>query len=70
MKITIESTNKLTHFDGVPVRVWMGTTESGVQCHVFVHRIAVREDQNAEQFERELKEQLPAGQVFDLRHVL
>lgn len=70
MKITIESTDELTHMDGVPVRVWRGTTERGVPCFVFVHRLAVREDLDVADFERELHETLPPGRVIDLRHIL
>lgn len=70
MKLTIEATEKFTHVDGVHVRVWDGVTEQGTKCIVFVHRIAVHNSENADQFERELKEQLPPVRVFDLRHVL
>lgn len=73
MKITITATEKLTDVGGVPVRLWHGVTESGTKCLVFVHRIAVDETENAEQFERELKEQMPprsATRFVDLRHIL
>lgn len=70
MNITITSTDQLTHMDGVPVRVWNGVTEKGVRCKVFVHRIAVHESADAEQFDRELKEELPPGRVIPLRNVL
>lgn len=43
MKITIESTEKVTSFHGVPVRLWDGVTENGIPCKVFVHRLAVRD---------------------------
>lgn len=39
MKLTIEATDVLTEMDGVPVRVWNGTTENGTPCEVYVHRI-------------------------------
>lgn len=70
MKMTIEATDQLTHMDGVPVRVWKGKTEGGVECFVFVHRIAVHQDADCSQFERELSERMPPGRVFDLRHIL
>lgn len=70
MKITIEATEKLTHMMGVAVRLWEGVTESGVKCKVFVHRIAVHNDDDSSQFDRELKEQMPPGRVVELRHVL
>lgn len=70
MKIMIESTDELTFMDSVPVRHWLGVTERGVRCHVFVHRIAVHEKDDAEQFDRELKEQLAPGIVIPLRNIL
>ena len=58
MTITITATDRLTEMDGVPVRVWDGVTANGIPCHVFVHRIAVREDRDCSQFEAELAEKL------------
>lgn len=70
MKLQIESTDKITEMDGVPVRVWQGTTESGVPCVVFVHRIAVSNFDDSAQFDRELAEQLPPGRVIPLSAIL
>ena len=63
MKLTIENTDKIVTLVNngteMPARVWLGHTEGGVRCHVFVTRVAVKEGQSAEayaQFERELKE--------------
>jgi hypothetical protein len=70
MKITIEATDQLTTIDGVPVRVWRGETEDGVPCQVFVHRIAVRYDQDCTRFDRELVSKLPPGRHIPLRLVL
>lgn len=70
MKLMIESTDQLTHIDGVPVRVWEGATEDGVPCKVFVHRIAVHNDEDSSAFDHALKEQLPPGRVVDLRQIL
>lgn len=70
MAIIIESTDQLIHMDGVPVRVWKGTTASGTPCFVFVHRIAGANSENQAEFERELKEQMQPGRVVDLRQVL
>ena len=70
MKITIEATGDLTCIDGVPVRVWRGETDGGVVCLVMVHRVVVRADDDTQQFERELKEQLPPGRHVDLRYIL
>lgn len=70
MKITMESTDQVTHLDGVPVRVWNGQTGAGTEVVVFVHRLAVPEWADNSPFERELQECLPPGRVVDLRNVL
>ena len=70
MQIAIESTDQLTTMDGIPVRVWKGITAQGVECVVFVHRIAVHTDADAGAFERKLKEQLPPGRHVPLAMVL
>jgi hypothetical protein len=61
MKVTLESTTKIVTFqiDGarVQTRIWEGVTERGIRCHAYVMRIAVHEDDDAAQFEEELKEQ-------------
>jgi len=69
MKIAIISTDKLTEIDGVPVRLWEGVTESGIECKVFVHRVAALNKDSA-QFEKELKAQLLPGQKIPLRNIL
>lgn len=70
MQITMESTEHLTEIDGVPVRLWEGETSWGTRCKVFVHRIAVSNEDDSAQFEEELKEQLPPGQKIPLRNIL
>ena len=69
MILTIEATDQLTHWDGVPVRVWKGKTESGVDCFVFVHRVAVHKSKDQAEFERALRE-IPPGRVVPLSAVL
>lgn len=59
MNLTITSTNVTTKMDGVEVRLWEGVTAGGVKCKVFVHRIAVHNDDDSTQFEKELQEQMP-----------
>ena len=78
MKITIENTDKLVELAiggaQVPARVWQGETESGVQVHCFVTRIAVPLDAPAEvqeQFERELQQTAPLRpelRAYDFRY--
>lgn len=73
MKITIENTEKIVTLNGVPARIWEGETQSGIRCHAYITRIAVAEDQDQEQFERELKEQkAPSAEIaaIPLRLVL
>jgi len=61
MKVTLESTTKIVTLvvDGksVPARIWEDVTERGIRCHAYVTRIAVHQDDDASQFEAELKEQ-------------
>lgn len=59
MRVQLESTTKLVEVDGVPARIWEGQTESGIRVHAFITRIAVHKDDDASQFEAELKECLP-----------
>lgn len=40
MKITLESTTKIVELNGVPARIWEGTTERGVPCFAMIMRIA------------------------------
>ena len=40
MKITIENTDKIVDLNGVPARIWEGTTDSGDPVMCFVTRIA------------------------------
>jgi hypothetical protein len=70
MRITIESTDMVTLVGNVPARLWRGRTERGVECLVFVHRIAVRRDADTAEFDRELHEQLPPGQHMALPEIL
>lgn len=70
MKMTVEATDQTTTIDGVPVRLWKGVTESGTKCEVFIHRIAVHKDEDATQFDKELKEQLPPSRHVPLWMIL
>lgn len=64
MKLIIEPTSKLVEINGVPARVWEGQTESGIAVHCFVTRVAVPNDADQSQFQRELSEQrAPSAQV-------
>lgn len=70
MEIQITSTDQITTIDGVPVRLWEGVTANGVRCKVFVHRLAVHNDDDASQFDAELKAQLPPARTMPLSMIL
>ncbi len=63
MKLTIENTGEMCELDGVPCRVWKGTSDKGVGVIAFIHRIAVEENADHTQFEAELNEQPPPADV-------
>lgn len=54
MKLTIRSTSTLTHIDGVPCRLWEGTTASGTEVWVFVRLISVPADADTAELDRDL----------------
>ena len=60
MKVTLESTDKIVELEMngsvIPARVWHGRTENGIECHVYITRIAVARDHDASEFEHDLKE--------------
>ena len=66
MKVTLESTAQIVEVNGVPARVWDGTTESGIPVSVLVTRVAVERTQDTAQFEAELSEcKAPKAVPFD-----
>lgn len=56
MKIELTKTSQITHLNGVPVRVWEGKTEKGVEIVAFIARIAVQKDKDCSELENELTE--------------
>lgn len=72
MKVTLENTDKvvlLTLQDGVtvPARIWESVTANGIACHAYVTRIAVANDHDATEFERDLQEQRkPSAAVAEI----
>lgn len=65
----MESTSYATEIDGVPVRCWMGRTQNGTLCKVFVHTITAKRDEDLEEFGREMQT-LPAAQIVPLSYLL
>jgi hypothetical protein len=54
--MTIESTSKMVEASGVQCRVREGETERGVKVVVLIPRVAVKNGQDASQFQAELRE--------------
>jgi len=54
MKIQMEATEHVVSIDGVECRIWNAVTDSNIPCLVFVHRIAVRDEDDHEKFEQML----------------
>ena len=61
MQVTLHPTTKVVEIviGGVlvPARIWEGQTGTGIKCHAYITRIAVHQDDDAEEFELELTEQ-------------
>ena len=74
MVVTLQSTSKTVELNGVPARIWEGKTDSGIEVHAFITRIAIDKDEpNAEQFEKELTEVVPPSsrmEAYPLRLIL
>lgn len=75
MKLILENTDRIVQVNGTPARVWEGTTADGIPVYALITRIAVHQDHDMGEFQRELLEQ-PAprpdtsSQVFPARMVL
>ena len=54
MKVTLESTEKFVTLNGVPARIWEGTTEHGTKVQAFITRIGHPEGEDGSEFERDL----------------
>lgn len=76
MKITIESTTQLAEVNGLPTRIWEGTTETGIPVICLITRVAVSNDETPavhEQFKQELLECKPpsaAVEAFPVRMII
>jgi len=73
MKIQIESTTKIVTLNGIPARIWEGKTESGISVHCYVTRVAVKNNADCSEFEKELQEHQPPSpeiEVIPLRIVI
>jgi hypothetical protein len=67
MTVTIHSTTKIVHLNGVPCRVWEGQTERGIPIHCFISRIAVEVGLDSSELNAELQEQArPSAEIAAL----
>jgi len=69
MRLQIEPSEMIVDLNGVQVRVWNGISEQGIQVFVFVHRLAVRNDDDLAAFERELIE-VPSLHAKSIKELL
>jgi hypothetical protein len=74
VRLVIESTDRVVDVGGVECRLWTGTAADGTPCSVFVHRVAVHEDDEQGAFARELRDMpappaVPVALVLHLIHV-
>jgi hypothetical protein len=65
MKITLESTTKVTALNGVECRLWEGETAAGVKCSALIPLIMAKSDSDLVEFERELREKIPPSPFCD-----
>jgi hypothetical protein len=77
MEVTMHPTDKFVELElngnVMPARVWEGRTSSGIECHAYITRIAVHNDLDSSEFERDLKSvraATPAIQAIPTRLVL
>ncbi len=73
MKLTIEQTSKIVELNGVPARIWEGHTESGIPVHCYITLVAVRDELDRSQFEKELRwQKAPSAEMgaIPLRMIL
>lgn len=67
MRVILESTTKVVNVNGVPARIWQGKTESGIEVHAFITRIAINKNESRkEEFEEELIQCSPPSADVDL----
>ena len=65
MKATMEATDVITNGDGVPCRVWKGTTARGIPFVAFINRLAV-EPHDASEFEAFIARAAPRELTVDV----
>lgn len=59
MQMTLNSTDRIVTFNGVPARIWEGKSAGGVEVICFVTRVAVLDDADTSELDRELQQHAP-----------
>jgi hypothetical protein len=71
MKITIESTSQIVTVGGVKTRRWLGVTDRGTKCDVFVSMLRAANTEDSSQFDEEmLSMPQPEERAIDLRYLI
>jgi hypothetical protein len=75
MKLTIEPTGEPMTIEGIQLRLWKGTDESGTPVHVYVRAVSpqTHDEERLKAFEEQLKALPPlrqAGMTIDHRFVV
>jgi hypothetical protein len=66
VKLTLEQTPDIVELNGVPARIWIGQTESGVRVHAFIAAIAIEETADAALFAAQLQS-VPIPEFMQVR---
>lgn len=67
MQVTLYSTTKIVDVNGVPARVWEGTSAKGVPVYAYITRIAAPVGLDHEEFIKDLQDcAAPSAVVADL----
>lgn len=72
MKVTLQSTDQIVNIPQAAMgkcRVWTGHTEKGVEIHAFICRVAVRQDADASELDRDLQEEQHISSPIDFRKI-
>ena len=62
--VTASPTSKIVHLNGIPARIWEGTTEGGLKVHLFITRVSCGMDADSSELVQALRETaVPSAEV-------
>lgn len=61
MEMTIKNTDKIVEVNGVPARIWEGTSSRGTAVHAYITRVTLQRGGDETAFQRELQECVEAS---------